>query len=111
MAALAANPEWQQKLRDEVTALDVDASEPTTFDKLEAMHLTELRSGAQGHPTYRWVAQEMHRLIADQAGHRVLAEAMSYVDYGGQDLERLDSERRAEEKRGLLAANRITSAP
>ncbi len=77
----------------------------------EAMHLTELRSGAQGHPTYRWVAQEMHRLIADQAGHRVLAEAMSYVDYGGRDLERLDSERRAEEKRGLLAANRITSHP
>jgi hypothetical protein len=77
----------------------------------EAMHLTELRSGAQGHPTYRWVAQEMHRLIADQAGHRILAEAMSYVDYGGRDLERLDSERRAEEKRGLLAADRITSHP
>jgi thymidylate synthase ThyX len=77
----------------------------------EAMHLTELRSGAQGHPTYRWVAQEMHRLIADQAGHRVLAEAMSYVDYGGRDLERLESERRAEEKRGLQAADRITSAP
>ncbi|MDB5635944.1 MAG: cytochrome [Bradyrhizobium sp.] len=42
VAALAANPEWQQKLRDEVTALGVDASEPTTFDKLEAMHLTEM---------------------------------------------------------------------
>jgi thymidylate synthase ThyX len=77
----------------------------------EAMHLTELRSGAQGHPTYRWVAQEMHRQIADQAGHRLLAEAMSYVDYGGRDLERLESERRAEEKRGLQAANRITSRP
>jgi thymidylate synthase ThyX len=77
----------------------------------EAMHLTELRSGAQGHPTYRWVAQEMHRQIADQAGHRLLAEAMSYVDYGGRDLERLESERRAEEKRGLQAANRITSSP
>ncbi|HEX3460930.1 MAG TPA: FAD-dependent thymidylate synthase [Acidimicrobiales bacterium] len=77
----------------------------------EAMHLTELRSGAQGHPTYRWVAQEMHRQIADQAGHRLLAEAMSYVDYGGRDLERLESERRAEEKRGLQAANQITSRP
>ena len=30
----------------------------------EAMHLTELRSQPQGHPTYRRVAQEMHRLIA-----------------------------------------------
>jgi hypothetical protein len=53
----------------------------------------------------------MHRQIADQAGHRLLAEAMSYVDYGGRDLERLESERRAEEKRGLQAANRITSSP
>ena len=43
----------------------------------EAMHLLELRSGPQGHPSYRWVAQEMHRLIAEQAGHRLLAEAMS----------------------------------
>ncbi|MHB1712775.1 MAG: FAD-dependent thymidylate synthase, partial [Acidimicrobiales bacterium] len=53
----------------------------------EAMHLTELRSGPQGHPTYRWAAQEIHRLIADQAGHRLLAEAMSYVDYGETNLE------------------------
>jgi len=77
----------------------------------EAMHLTELRSGSQGHPSYRWVAQEMHRLIAEQAGHRLLAEAMSYVDYGGQDLERLESERRAEEKRAGQAADNITSRP
>jgi thymidylate synthase ThyX len=77
----------------------------------EAMHLTELRSGPQGHPSYRWVAQEMHRLIADQAGHRLLAEAMSYVDYGGQDLERLESERRAEEKRAGQDVNKITSRP
>ena len=48
----------------------------------EAMHLLELRSGPQGHPSYRWVAQEMHRLIAEQAGHRLLAEAMSHVDFG-----------------------------
>jgi cytochrome P450 len=42
VAALAASPEWQERLRDEVTALGVGASEPTTFDKLEAMHLTEM---------------------------------------------------------------------
>ncbi len=30
----------------------------------EAMHLIELRSSPQGHPTYRRVAQEMHDLIA-----------------------------------------------
>jgi len=65
----------------------------------EAMHLTELRSGPQGHASYRWVAQEMHRLIGEVAGHRLVAEAMSFVDYGDHDLERLESERRAEERR------------
>ena len=70
----------------------------------EAMHLLELRSGPQGHASYRWVAQEMHRLIAGQAGHRLLAEAMSYVDFGAEDLERLESERRAEGKRNSMSA-------
>ncbi len=70
----------------------------------EAMHVLELRSGPEGHPTYRWVAQEMHRLIADEAGHRLLAEAMVHVDYGSRDLERLDSERRAEGRRHSLSA-------
>jgi thymidylate synthase ThyX len=70
----------------------------------EAMHLTELRSGPQGHPGYRWVAQEMHRLIAEQAGHRLLAEAMSHVNFGAEDLERLEAERRAEEKRNSMTA-------
>ncbi len=64
-----------------------------------AMHLVELRSGPQGHPEYRRVAQEMHRLIADEAGHRVVAELMGFVDYGTYDLERLDAERRAEQRR------------
>jgi cytochrome P450 len=42
VAALAANPQWQQRLRDEVTALGVAAGEPTTFDNLEAMPLSEM---------------------------------------------------------------------
>jgi hypothetical protein len=65
----------------------------------EAMHLLELRSGPQGHPSYRWVAQEMHRQIAGRAGHRLVAEAMSHVHYGSADLERLEAERRAEGRR------------
>ena len=73
-----------------------------------AMHVVELRSSPQGHPAYRWVAQEMHRLIAERAGHRLLAEAMSHVDYGEPELERLESERRAETRR---AASRIPSSP
>jgi thymidylate synthase ThyX len=65
----------------------------------EATHLLELRSSPQGHPAYRQVAQEMHRLIADQAGHRAIAAAMRHVDHQTYDLERLGSERAAEERR------------
>jgi hypothetical protein len=41
----------------------------------------------------------MHRLIGEQAGHRAIAGAMTYVDHSDVDLERLEAERRAEEKR------------
>jgi thymidylate synthase ThyX len=69
------------------------------FNAREAMHLIELRSGPQGHPAYRRVAQQMHRAIAEQAGHRALAAAMTFVDHGSTDLERLDAERRSERRR------------
>jgi thymidylate synthase ThyX len=65
----------------------------------EAMHVLELRSGQQGHPAYRRVAQEMHRQIASVAGHRALAAAMQHVDYEESELERLEGERRAEARR------------
>jgi thymidylate synthase ThyX len=65
----------------------------------EAFHLIELRTSPQGHPAYRKVAQEMYRLIADEAGHRAVAEFMRYVDFSDVDLERLEAERRAERKR------------
>ena len=62
----------------------------------EAMHLIELRSGTQGHPAYRHVAQEMHRLIETTAGHRAIAQMMSFVDTSSEpELERLASERSA----------------
>jgi hypothetical protein len=65
----------------------------------EALHVIELRSGPQGHPAYRKVAQKMHRAIAEVAGHRAIAAAMTHVDLGTVDLARLDAERRAERKR------------
>jgi hypothetical protein len=66
----------------------------------EAMHLIELRSTPQGHPAYRVVAQEMHRLIAEQAGHHAVAEMMRFVDNSPEpSLERLAAERRAEARR------------
>ncbi len=70
----------------------------------EAMHLIELRSGSQGHPVYRRVAQEMHHLVAHEAGHREIAAAMVHVDHTPVVLERLDAERRAEERRRARAA-------
>ena len=65
----------------------------------EAMHMLELRTQPAGHPEYRRVCQEMHRLIADEAGHHAVAELMGYVDHGTYDLERLEAERRAEQRR------------
>jgi len=42
VAALAAHPQWQSKLRDEVNGLGIAAGQPTTFDNLEAMQLTDM---------------------------------------------------------------------
>jgi len=65
----------------------------------EAMHVIELRTAPQGHPAYRRVCQAMHRLIAEQAGHRGIASAMTFADHGQVGLERLEAERAAERRR------------
>jgi len=70
-----------------------------TMNARELMHLAELRSTPQGHPAYRLVAQRMHRLVAEQAGHRALAEAMRFVVHDEVELGRLDAERRLEARR------------
>jgi len=41
----------------------------------------------------------MHRLIAESAGHRAIADAMSYTNHDSVDLERLESEQAAERRR------------
>jgi thymidylate synthase ThyX len=64
----------------------------------EAMHLIELRSTPQGHPSYRKVATELYRLIDEEARHHLIASAMRFVDLSGTDLGRLEAERRAEER-------------
>ena len=69
------------------------------FNAREAIHMLELRSAPQGHPAYRRVALEMHRLIAEQAGHRAVAEAMTHLTTEAPELERLEAERRAEARR------------
>ena len=69
----------------------------------EAMHLIELRTAPQGHPAYRRICQAMHHLIADQAGHRLIADAMAFADHSEVELERLKAERAAEKKRQSLS--------
>ena len=74
----------------------------------EAMHLIELRSGREGHPTYRAVAQAMHERIA--AVHPAIAAAMTHVDSTTEPrLERILSEIRTHRKR--VAAAQATDAP
>jgi thymidylate synthase ThyX len=70
------------------------------FNAREAIHLLELRSGAQGHPAYRRVVLEMHRLIAEQAGHHLVADVMTHLTTEAPELERLEAERRAAARRG-----------
>jgi thymidylate synthase ThyX len=65
----------------------------------EAMHVIELRTAPAGHPAYRRVCQQMHRLIADIAQHRAIAAAMRFADHSDVELERLQEERRNEAKR------------
>jgi thymidylate synthase ThyX len=59
----------------------------------EAMQLIELRSGREGHPSYRAVAHEMHAQIASV--HPAVAAAMVHVDRQTEPrLERILSEMR-----------------
>jgi thymidylate synthase ThyX len=69
------------------------------FNAREAIHMLELRSAPQGHPSYRRVVLEMHRLIAEQAGHYAVADAMTHLTTEAPELERLESERRAAARR------------
>jgi thymidylate synthase ThyX len=68
----------------------------------EAMHLIELRSGREGHPSYRAVAHELHAQIARH--HPAVAAAMDHVDRSSEPrLERILSEMRIAERRAALA--------
>jgi thymidylate synthase ThyX len=67
----------------------------------EAMQLIELRSGREGHPSYRAVAHEMHAQIA--AVHPAVAGAMRHVDRETEPrLERILGEMRTQAKLDAL---------
>ena len=65
----------------------------------QAFHMLELRTGESGHSDYRRICLKMHLLIRDQAGHRVIADAMKYVDPKDYGLGRLTSELRQDVRR------------
>lgn len=61
----------------------------------EVAHFVKLRSGREGHISYRSVAQKVYLAIKEQ--HPLLAEFLR-VDLNAYDLERLESEKRLEAK-------------
>ncbi len=66
----------------------------------EAVHLIELRTVPQGHQDYRKVAQEMFKAI--NKVHPNLSKIIKFVDMKSYSLERLEAEKRIEEKRKRL---------
>jgi thymidylate synthase ThyX len=67
----------------------------------EVYHLCELRTTPQGHPDYRWVAQEMFRRVSEVEPR--LASYARFVDLGpGDELERRRSEQKIDAKLSAL---------
>ncbi len=69
----------------------------------EAVHLIELRTVPQGHQDYRRVAQEMFKAI--NKVHPNLSAIIKFADMKSYKLERLEAEKRIEEKRKKLSGN------
>ena len=63
----------------------------------EAIHIGELRTLPQGHPDYRFIVQEMWRLIGEV--HPTLARSATFLDGRTYRLGRLQSEMRTEYKK------------
>ena len=117
LAEAGALPEWTRVMEEAAALHDALAAETPAvaayavamayrvrfymeLNAREAMHVIELRTAPQGHPAYRRICQAMHRLIAEQAGHRALAAAMRHADHSGAEGGRLEAERAAERRRG-----------
>ena len=68
-----------------------------------AMQLIELRSGREGHPSYRAVAHALHAAIADV--HPAVGAAMTHIDRETEPrLERILSEMRTQAKQDAAGA-------
>jgi hypothetical protein len=69
---------------------------PSTKDKGASQ---ETHTVPQGHPDYRFIAQEIWRKI--QEVHPALAEVGKFIDWKSYRLGRLQSEMRSEYKRSV----------
>ena len=69
----------------------------------EAVHMIELRTVPQGHQDYRKTAQEMFKAI--KKVHPNLSSIIKFVDMKSYKLERLEAEKRIEEKRKISGGN------
>jgi thymidylate synthase ThyX len=67
----------------------------------EACHMIELRTAPQGHPDYRYACQKMYKDI--NSVHPILAKGIQFVDLNEYSLGRLDSEKKADKKKRMLA--------
>lgn len=64
------------------------------------MHMIELRTTPQGHPSYRKVCQLMHKAVSARRAWR--GEAMKFADHGDYASARGDSEARQRVKEAAL---------
>lgn len=64
------------------------------------MHMIELRTTPQGHPSYRRICQMMHKAVAARSAWR--GEAMKFADHGDYFWSRADSEAKQRVKEAAL---------
>ena len=60
---------------------------------------TELRTGPQGHPDYRYIEQEKVKAVGEV--HPSLVQALKFVDFKEYTLARRESEKRIDKKLGI----------
>jgi thymidylate synthase ThyX len=107
--AVEAAARSQQRLEREAGAALAQYLVPLAFrvrwyvraNLREVYHLCELRTTPQGHPDYRWLAQQMFLRVREV--HPRLASYAKFVDLGpGDELERRRSEQKIDAKMDAL---------
>jgi thymidylate synthase ThyX len=67
-----------------------------TMNAREVYHLSELRSGMQGHPDYRRIAQKIFLLAKEK--HPEIFKYAKFVDMNEYGLERIEAEKKLDKK-------------